>query len=548
MQTRTKEAGISVWLAVALLALAGSCLDVPGASAQGVSGCPLPEGVEPPPDPAVTAQQVEDGSASLQDFALAVREQEGMVGPYIGCFIRLEGSAWRSGSTYLVELTPDGRILVHAKDMSLSGRLLRPEIYAAIFAALGVPPAVVAGLASADPATAAQAIGAISGVLLQAPHGAFVAPGIPGASGYAYGNRSPTSVLPLVIVSGFDVDESHLADEEIEHADPSITAEEVVDRTTLKEFVTQAGEIVVEMMENEDLAAMSKARLAFRDPNGPWRHGPVYLAALLPDTRLIFGHAAFPDRFELRFAGIARDIATGELVVDQLIRAANSSPDGGFWLYHFDNPADDTDSEDIPKVGYARLVTGNVPLPDGTRMPASLIINSGFYLTSDSVFVRRILAALADGETSILFGVTTPEDGDTVAGDAVAVSATAAPMGTDTVHFASRPAGSGDDFTYLGAASNRERVASFSWDTLDLPDDDYELVALYTEDDGASVVYDAIEVSVDNVDDGRGGGGCAAAPLLPGGGGPADPTLPALVGLVLAWLMLARRRRLQAAR
>ena len=90
-------------------------------------------------------------------------------------------------------------------------------------------------------------------------------------------------------------------------------------------------------------------------------------------------------------------------------------------------------------------------------------------------------------------------------------------------------------------------MASFSWDTLDLPDDDYELVALYTEDDGASVVYDAVEVSIDNVDDGRGGGGCAAAPLLPGGGGPADPTLPALVGLVLAWLMLARRRLMNAA-
>ena len=118
---------------------------------------------------------------------------------------------------------------------------------------------------------------------------------------------------------------------------------------------------------------------------------------------------------------------------------------------------------------------------------------------------------------------------------------------TDMVHFASRPAGSGDAFTYLGAASNRDGVASFSWDTLGLPDDDYELVALYTEDDGTSVVYDSVEVSVDNVADGRGGGGCTMAPLLPGGGGPADPTLPALVGLVLAWLLLARRRSMSIA-
>ena len=75
---------------------------------------------------------------------------------------------------------------------------------------------------------------------------------------------------------------------------------------------------------------------------------------------------------------------------------------------------------------------------------------------------------------------------------------------TDTVHFAYRLAGPPEEpFTYLGAATNREAVASFAWDTLDLPDDDYELVALYTEDDGTSVIYDSIEVSVDNV----GGGG-----------------------------------------
>ena len=82
-------------------------------------------------------------------------------------------------------------------------------------------------------------------------------------------------------------------------------------------------------------------------------------------------------------------------------------------------------------------------------------------------------------------------------GDVVDVTVTGAP--TDTVHFAYRPAGSSEAFTYLGAATNREGIASFAWDTLDLPDDDYELVALYTEDEGYSVTYDSIEVSIDNV-------------------------------------------------
>ena len=52
-------------------------------------------------------------------------------------------------------------------------------------------------------------------------------------------------------------------------------------------------------------------------------------------------------------------------------------------------------------------------------------------------------------------------------------------------------------------------------------------------------------MGVDNV--GGGGGGCTAVPVLAGVGGPPDPTLPALVGLVLAWLTLGRLRPVRRA-
>ena len=176
---------------------------------------------------------------------------------------------------------------------------------------------------------------------------------------------------------------------------------------------------------------------------------------------------------------------------------------------------------------------------EGRRQPTSSSILA-FYLTPDSVFVQRLLEALDDGQTSVMFGMATPEEGDAVAGDAVVVSVTGAP--TDTVHFAYRLAGLPEEpFTYLGAATNRVAEATFAWDTLDLPDDDYELVVLYTEDDGDSVIHDAIVVRVDNVGDG-GDGGCVGVPVLPGGGGPLDPTLPVLVGLVLAYLIGGRWR------
>ena len=396
-------AATSLILVSGLLVLAGIFSNVRPAFAQTQIECPLPAGVTPPADPRVTAKQVEDGRATLMDFALAVRErsrehsqqattvEQGQSttveqGQYIGCIIRQEGSPWRSGSTYIVTLTTDGRVYIHAKDMALSGRLLNPLIYAEILSALGVSPTDLANLASPDPGTAGPALQAVLAALSQEPDGAFDATAsIPGASGHAAVYvSSELGAAPIVLLAGFDLNESHLVsidDETIDYGDPAVTARDVVDRETLKAFVTQAGEFFLEIMSTGNVAAASKARIAFRDPNGPWRHGSVYIAVLQPATNLILFHGAFPDRFELRQAGISRDAVTGELIVDQLTAAANSGPEGGFWEYHFDDPADDSDSADIPKVGYARVFSGQLPGPGGTTIPTDFIINSGFYVS-----------------------------------------------------------------------------------------------------------------------------------------------------------------------
>ena len=395
-------AATALILASSLLVLAGVFSAAHPAFAQAQEACPLPADVTPPADPRVTAQQVEDGSASLMDFALAVRErsiehsqQATSVeqGQYIGCIIRQEGSPWRSGPTYIVTLTLDGRVYIHAKDMALSGRQLKPLIYAEILSALGVSPADLGNLLSADPAASALAFQTVFGMLSQEPAAAFDATtptplrsGIPGASGHAAVYNSPELGSPIVLLTGFDINESHLVsidDETIDYGDPAVTARDVVDRATLKYFVTQAGEFFLEIMSTGDAAAASKARIAFRDPNGPWRHGSVYIGVTNRVTNLILFHGAFPDRFELRQAGISRDAVTGELIFDQLIAAAESSPDGGFFEYHFDDPTDDSDSADIPKVGYARVFSGQIPGPGGTTIPADFIINSGFYVNPE---------------------------------------------------------------------------------------------------------------------------------------------------------------------
>ena len=392
-------------LCVGLLTLAGALFSTHTALAQAQEACPLPAGATAVEPPDVTAPQVENDPNLLMDFALSVRErsiehatQATTVeqGLYIGCLVRQDDSPWRAGSTYIVTLTLDGRVFLHAKDMSLSGRQLNFLIYAEILSALGVSPAVLANLASPDPATQNSAFAALIATLSQQPDGAFDAtvpigprPGIPGASGYAAVYNSLQLQSPIVLLAGFDLNESHLIsidDEDIDYGDPTITAADVVDRETLKAFVTQAGNYMLDVQRAGDPRAASRARIALRDPDGPWRHGSVYLYVLDLSSNIITFHAAFPDRFENRpLVPTVRDAVTGEFLLTQVIEAAKGSPEGGFVQYYFDDPEDDSDSADIPKVGYAREFSGQVQGPGGTPITADFIVGSGFYLSDPGV-------------------------------------------------------------------------------------------------------------------------------------------------------------------
>ena len=389
MKTGTSPITSSMVLVVGLLMLAGILSNAHLAVAQAQGTCPLPAGGTGVSPPGVTAEQVESGAGSLMDFALISRGQfreqarqasTGGQALYLACLIREEGGPWRSGSTYLVTLTPDGRVFIHAKDMSLSGRQLNPLIYGAILQqAFGIDPARLL----ADPAYARAAFaeaGAGDG-------GAFSIPNVPGASGYASVYTSLSFRTPVVLLAGFDLNATHLAEEQIDYGNPAITAAEVVDRATLKAFVTEAGNYFVERLKTGDPTAVAKAAVAMRDPNGPWRHGSVYLYVLNLSSDTITFHAAFPDRFEFRpLVPTVRDAVTGEFVQTLVIEAAQSNPEeGGFVEYHFDDPTDDTDSADIPKVGYARIFVDQFPRADGTTARVEFIVGSGFYGSAPEV-------------------------------------------------------------------------------------------------------------------------------------------------------------------
>ncbi len=383
MKTATLLTATSKIVCAGLLMLAGVLFSAHYASAQTDETCPLPAGVAPVEPPDVTAEQVENGTGSLMDFALSARDrlreqaQQAVTAgssQYFACLIRQDESAWRSGSTYLVTLTPDGRVYIHAKDMSLSGAKLRPAIYTTILQALGIDPAVLG-----DPVATRAAFAAA-----EANSRSFDIPGIPGASGYASTYTSLRFRNPAILLAGFDLNATHLADEQIDYGDPAVTAADVVDRATLKAFVTEAGNYFMGLVKTGNQATVSQARIAMRDPDGPWRHGSVYLYIWNLTSQLILFHAGFPERYELTplYPPRAHDAVTGEPILPQLVEATKRGPEGGFVEYHFDDPNDDNDSADIPKVGYVRTFSDQVQRADGSTAQISFVVGSGFYRTA----------------------------------------------------------------------------------------------------------------------------------------------------------------------
>ena len=392
---RTLKPLFFFWL---VLTLAGALAAAPAAFAQ---ECPRAPGVAELPPPAVTAADVEAGRGSLRDFVLAAANATTQVGSnldeaaYLACLTRLRGGPYFSGDTYIVTLTLDGRVFINAKDMSTGGRPLDPRIFGAILHALGID--------ATSPATIQAGLGNVlaTGTFPNPQGGAFDASllGVSGAAGYAFGYLSGITRTPLILLAGFDIQESHFVPEAADPGMPSITAAQVTDRATLKQFVDEAADFVKRLGESGDLSANSKIRVAFRDPNGPWRNGPTYLFTMDRTGYTLF-HGAFPDRFELQIpTKTLRDERTGRLILPQIIQAATRAGEAGDYVsYYFDDPSDPNDDFNTLKVTYAREVEVRVPRPDGSVFTSVIIIGSGIY--GDSSAVAEDVCPLPAGVTA----------------------------------------------------------------------------------------------------------------------------------------------------
>lgn len=337
-------------------------LVVQSGAAQGV--CPVPPGLAENPlsRPSITAGDVlaSPTPANLGGFAAAARDYLLSLGAndqlglaHASCLMRQAGGDWRSGGFYPVALsvsqdlavnpqTPiNMRVTFHAQDMALSGRLVKPETARAILAA-----------AASDQANG----GPVAGI---------------GGHAVFYG--------PFIMLVGVEIGEAHLASNVIDnHYVPQVSASEVRDRDSLKTFVNEAVDYMSQLFRDHGFDGMQIARGALRDRNGPWIAGPTYIFVLDPAGYSLF-HGAFPNRHEYVLTGQVRDVVTGELILTHILNAAATGEEGGFARYHFDNPDDDSDSVNIPKVTYVRSVELQVPHPLFGQITANFIIAAGIY-------------------------------------------------------------------------------------------------------------------------------------------------------------------------
>ena len=320
--------------------------------------CPRPAGLPAPPANLVTAAQVEKGDATLKEFVLSYRQYEASLRKhaksfgYIGCILTHEGP-WNSGSTYLVTLTrPGGRVDMHGQEVVLSGGRLDPVIWEKI---------QVAASSSSD-------------------GGPFMAEAGTAAS-YAVGGAITPTGGPAILVAGFDLQEAHLVQEPPNPDDvPAVKASDVVDRDTLKAFVDGALRHVIRpFMTGEGYEGVLRLKRVFRDPDGPWIHGSVYLFVIDENGYVLF-HGAFPEKYEFQTpTDTLRDAVTGELILPKIIEAAlRSEESGDFVEYHFDDPNDVTDSAEIPKTTYADALIGPAA-PGDIVATVTLIVGAGFY-------------------------------------------------------------------------------------------------------------------------------------------------------------------------
>ena len=311
--------------------------------------------------PKVTAGEVVDRETLKGFVTWATSQFAGVTNLAEGSMLltdfRVEGSDWNVGNMYLILFAETGHVFIHGEDPNIDGKN-------------------AAEVVDDDGTMIVQellAAGAREG-------GDFVEwcwddPRDPADTkckdAYALRYFSQVAGRNFVVVGGYYQDLTHAGTALPDIPLPEVSAADVVDRETLRQFVHGSVEWLEELIGLVGFERASEWKTVLREDGGHFRSGPIYLFFFTADGYVIF-HGANPWR-EGRFAEDVVDI-NGVPFVELIIAAARAG--GGFVEYFWDDPTVEGDEDTgSPKVTYAVSLTSNLDVFQGQEF----IIGAGFY-------------------------------------------------------------------------------------------------------------------------------------------------------------------------
>ena len=202
--------------------------------------------------------------------------------------------------------------------------------------------------------------------------------------------REETLKLTEILIGGLhhDFEDVSFAKATCPYYVPQITAAEVVDEETLKQFVQEFIDYYIEQRKRLGGAGVIGLRHCWRAL--PWKHGSIYMF-FMPENRIVGFNGNTP---ELENKTLNLRDRNGVNVGDLIIEEVNDPDGSGFVDYLWDDPTttdDDVDLEKCPDgpqtcapgTSPKRSYVQKVPLQLTATNRINLIFGSGIYLEDD---------------------------------------------------------------------------------------------------------------------------------------------------------------------
>ena len=202
--------------------------------------------------------------------------------------------------------------------------------------------------------------------------------------------REETLKLTEILIGGLhhDFEDVSFAKATCPYYVPRITAAEVVDEETLKQFVQEFIDYYIEQRKRLGGARVIGLRHCWRAL--PWKHGSIYMF-FMPENRIVGFNGNTPE-LENKTLNVTDEngVNVGDLIVEEV----NDPDSDGFVEYLWDDPTtpdDDVDLENCPDgpqtcapgTSLKRSYVQKVPLQLTATNTIHLIFGSGIYLEDD---------------------------------------------------------------------------------------------------------------------------------------------------------------------